>query len=152
MVPRRKALADRTYVDGEDYRLGVIEERSANSHNHYFAMIYESWLNLPEAEADRFPTPEHLRKWAVIQAGYYINSDFACGSNAEAVRLAAYIKGIDDYSVVVVKGSVVMRLIAKSQSMKTMDKQEFQDSKTKVLEIVSGLIGVTPGQIERVGA
>lgn len=144
MIPRRKALADRQYVDGQEYRLGVIEERSANSHSHFFAALTEAWKNLPDDLAERFPTPDALRKYALIKAGFYDSSEFICKSNAEALRLAAFLRPIDEYGLVVTRDASVRRLVAKSQSLRAMGREDFQRSKTAVLEIVSALIGVTP--------
>ena len=144
MVPRRKALADKQYVDGQEYRLGVIEERSANSHSHFFAALTKAWKNLPDDLAERFPTPDALRKYALIKAGFYDSSEFACASQAEALRLASFLRPIDEYALIVVKGNAVRRLVAKSQSTKAMGKDDFQQSKTAVLEIVSAMIGVAP--------
>lgn len=147
MVPVRRALADKTYVDGESYRLGVIEERSANSHSHYFAALNEAWMNLPDDMAERFPTVEHLRKYALIQAGFRDERSIACASKAEALRIAAFIKPMDGYAVVIVREAVVTVLTAKSQSMKAMGKEDFQQSKQKVLDLVSVMIGVTPDDL-----
>lgn len=152
MVPDAPKRADRQYVDGEHYRLGVIEERSANSHNHYFAALWETWANLPEDQAARFPTPEHLRKWALIQAGFYTVSDFACASPAEAIRLAAFIKSHDPYIVTVIDGATVNRLEAKSQSRKAMSREEFQHSKEAVLDVLAALIGTSKDALSKASA
>ena len=152
MVPLRANHACKTFVDEETYRLGVIEERSANSHSHYFAALNEAWGNLPDAMAERFPTVEHLRKYALIQCGFRDERSIACASKAEALRIAAFIKPMDGYAVVIVREAVVMVYTAKSQSMKAMGKADFQDSKQKVLDIVSDLIGVTTKQLERQSA
>jgi predicted DNA binding protein len=151
-IGRYVRQCDAEMIIGQVYTLDVILERSDNTHRHMFAAIHDAWMNLREGDAERFPSAEHLRKWALIKAGYYINADFACSSSAEAIRLAAYIKGIDDYAVVVVKGSVVQRLVAKSQSYRSMDKKEFQESKEKVLGIVSEMLGVTKTQLEKATA
>ena len=71
MEPIRPRAADRAYVIGEVYTLDIWEPRSTASHNHEFAWLAEAWRNLPENLADLYPTPEHLRKRALIDAGYY---------------------------------------------------------------------------------
>ena len=144
MVPRRENLACRTYVDGEHYRLGVEEERSTNSHNHYFSALHEAFLNLPDALAEEYPTEEKLRKHALIKAGYHDERSIVCASKAEAQRVAAFIKPMDEYAVVLVSEAVVRVLTAKSQSMRAMGKETFQKSKQAVLETVSAMIGTTP--------
>lgn len=145
-LPRFAEVCDRAFVIGQTYRLEEREERSQASHSHYFASIHEAWQNLPLEQAERFPTPEHLRKWALVQAGYRDERSFAAKSNADALRLAAFVKPLDEYAVVVVREASVIVLTAKSQSQKAMGRKDFQDSKTKVLEIVWGLCGLTPAE------
>lgn len=144
MVPVRPKQADVQYTDGEDYRLGVIEERSGPSHRHYFAAINEAWKNLREEDATRFHTPEHLRKYALIRAGYADVMELVASTRAEALRFADYVRKIDEYAVVTVRDKTVQRFTAKSQSVRAMGKGEFEDSKRKVLEIVSAMIAVDP--------
>lgn len=143
MAPVRRSIADKTYVDRETYRLGVIEERSQNSHSHYFATLAEAWGNLPDWDVERFPTVEHLRKYALIKSGYADERSICCTSAAEAQRIAAFIKPMDGYALVSVSGPVVRVFTAKSQSKKAMGAKDFQDSKQKVLELVADMIGVT---------
>ena len=147
MVPVRRSIADKTYVDGESYRLGVIEERSANSHSHYFAALNEAFMNLPDDLAERFPTVEHLRKYALIQTGFRDERSIACASKAEALRVAAFIKPMDGYALVAVKDALVLVYTAKSQSYRAMGKEDFGKSKTAVLERVSDMIGVKPDEL-----
>lgn len=149
MVPRNRSLADRTWVDGETYRLGVIEERSAASHSHYFAALTEAWASLPHEQAERFPTVEHLRKYALIRTGYHNSDSFVCGSKAEAVRLAAFIRPTDEFSVIDVSAATVTRYSAKSQSKRAMGAEEFQRSKTAVLDYAASLIGVERKALEQ---
>lgn len=134
--------ADKEYVIGEIYRMAPIEDRSMRSHNHYFACVTEAWKNLPEQLAERFATPDHLRKWALIRAGYRNERSFACASKAEAVRLAAFLKPMDDYAIITVRDKVVIQYTAESQSYRVMGKQRFQESKDKVLDILAGLVKV----------
>lgn len=142
MVPLNLGLAKRQYEVNEVYRLAPHEERSAKSHGHYFACIAESHRNLPEHLAERFPTPEHLRKWALIKAGYRDERSIVCASKAEALRVSAFIRPLDDFSVVRVSEAVVIVYTAKSQSVKAQGKAKFQQSKQAVLDIVSGMIDV----------
>ncbi|WP_234840443.1 hypothetical protein [Sinorhizobium meliloti] len=65
------------------------------------------------------------------------------------MRLAAFIRPIDAFSVVDVKEATVTRYVAKSQSMKAMGKQDFQESKTAVLDFLDDLIGVELGTTQR---
>jgi len=138
--------ADSEFVVGERYTLVEEKQRSDKTHNHEFAVIADAWANLPEQYADEAwaQSPEHLRKYALIKARFCDTQTFACGSYAEAERWAANIRPMDEFSLVVVRGSTVIRYTAKSQSRKAMDAAEFQRSKQAVLEFISGLIGVAP--------
>lgn len=145
-------LCDVQFTVGEVYSLQPIERRSAASHKHFFAAIHEAWLNLPEHLAERFETDEHLRKYALVKSGFADQQQIVCSSNAEALRLAAFIRPIDTYAVVSVEGRVVTRFTAKSQSMAAMGKEVFQRSKDAVLDYIAGLIEVQPRELAAAGA
>ncbi|ASP85042.1 MULTISPECIES: hypothetical protein [Sinorhizobium] len=142
---------DKRFVVGEFYTLAEHNDRSKASHNHYFAAVAEAWQNLPEIYAGMSfaESSEHLRAYALIKKGYCDTHTIVCSSKAEAKRLAAFIRPIDAFSVVDVKEATVTRYVAKSQSMKAMDKQEFQESKTAVLDYLDDLIGVERGTTQR---
>lgn len=149
---RFRSECDQSFVIGQLYPLAVQEHRSTNTHRHYFAAINEAWMNMPEHMAGRFQTSEHLRKFALIKAGYRDERSIACSSKAEARRLAAFIKPMDDFAVVTVSESVVTVYTAKSQSMQAMGKQVFKESKQAVLDVIAAMIGVTPDTLsENVG-
>lgn len=150
-VPRRgfQKLADRHYVVGESYTLLPYEDRSDVSHKHAFAWLKTAWLSLPENLAEHFASPEHLRKRALIEAGFYDETIIDAGTNAAAIRVAVALRGIDDFAAVTVKGPMVVRRTAKSQSRRAMKKDEFQRSKTAIMEIIGGLIGVAPEALEQ---
>lgn len=141
------AIADRAYVVGEVYALAPMEERSSASHRHYFACIREAWQNLPELLAEAYPSPEALRAFALIKAGYCDAHPFVCASKAEAIRFATYLKPVDAFALVTVKEAVVTRYTAKSQSLRAMGKADFQASKDRVLEIVAEMVGVETGAL-----
>lgn len=150
MIPRereRRACDDR-FVVGAIYALAVQEDRSAASHRHYFASIREAWMNLNETDSARFPTPEHLRKYALISTGYADERSIVCASKAEALRVAAFIRPMDDFSVVVARDGVVKVFTAKSQSQRAMGKADFQASKDAVLSFVANMIGVTESALD----
>lgn len=151
VLSRHQRAADREFVVGQTYKLDVVEERSAVSHSHYFASLNEAWSNLPDDLAERFQTVEHLRKYALIKAGYFDERSIVCASRAEALRVAAFIKPIDDFAVVATSEATVRVFTAKSQSMRAQGKEAFQDSKTKVLEIVADMIGASRAQLSHAG-
>lgn len=146
LIPRHPKIADKHLCIGESYCFIEHRESSEASRGHYFATLHDLWMNLPESLAEKHATVEHFRKWCLIKAGYHDQQSFVCSSKAEAVRLAAFLKPIDDFSVVSVNGCAVIRLVAKSQSKRAMGATAFAESKQKVLEIASELVGVTVEQ------
>lgn len=136
---------------GERCVLEVREERSYASHRQYFAAIREAWQNLPEDAAQRYDSPEKLRKWALIRGGFCEETDFVFESEKKAVAVAMMARKLDDYAIVTQKGPVVKVYRAKSQSLAAMGKEEFQASKQAVLDILSGQIGVSRKALEQEG-
>lgn len=139
--------ADKQYVIGEHYALEQHEDRSTSSHGHYFASLSEAHRNLPEALAEEYPTVEHLRKAALIAAGFCNISTMQCAGEAGAQRVADFIRPLADYAVVTADKNVVTVRTAKSQSYRAMGKADFQRSKEAVLEIVADLVGVKKAEL-----
>lgn len=152
MIPLHRRRADQTFVVGQRYSLVQYEDRSAASHKHEFAWLHEAWQSLPEHLTDKFPTSEHLRKFALIRAGYSDSHTITCKSKAEALRVAAFIRPIDEYAVVVTQEATVTRFTAKSQSRRAMGAKEFQQSKEKIMEVVARMIGVEPSELPQARA
>lgn len=150
--PGFQSAADEQFCIGEAYTMQPVEDRSAASHRHYFSAINEAWQNVPEHLAGEFPTAEHLRKKALIRAGYRDERTFVCSSRAEAIRLAAFLRPVDDYAIVSVSGSTVVQWTAKSQSMRAMGKADFQKSKDDVLEALADMIGVRSADLHQAAA
>lgn len=148
MIPRHPRVADRHFVIGQDYVLVEHQDRSTATHNHEFAFVGEAWRNLPENLAEDYPTAEHLRKRALIQAGFFHEMVVDAGSNAAAIRVAAGFRKMDDFAYVVVRGPLVAVRTAKSQSRRAMNKQEFAASKAAILDIISDMLGVEPGDLD----
>lgn len=148
-VGRFAAECDKHFVVGERYVMVEHEHRSRETHAHYFACINEAWANLPERYAGRFPTPEHLRKWALIRAGYRDETTFVASSKAEARRIVTFMRPADEFAVVVATDAVVTRYTAKSQSMRAMDREAFQASKTAVLAVLASMVEVAPNVLEQ---
>lgn len=143
--------ADQQWVVGERYLIETQHERSAASHRHYFAALHEAFMNLPEHIAAGFPTVEHLRKRALISTGYRDERSIVAASKAEALRLAAFVRPLDDTAFVSISGTTVAVMTAKSQSMRAMGKAEFQRSKDDVLNFVASLIGISRETLESTG-
>ena len=104
--PRFATLCDRQFVIGAVYPLQVVEARSMATHNHYFASLHEMWNNLPEDIAKRWPTVEHLRAWALVQAGFYTEKDYVCDSDGKATYLAKIIRAHAEYAVIKISEKV----------------------------------------------
>jgi hypothetical protein len=145
--------ARRTFTAGEVYQIAHQEPRSQNSHNHFFASVEEAWKNLPEDQAERFPTDKHLRTYALIRTGWHNRQEVACGSRAAALELAKIIKGLDTFAVVDVPqdGTVAAVFTARSQSQAAMGREDFQKSKDDVLAYLENVIGVKRGQLAKAG-
>lgn len=134
---------------GEVVNLVPTEERSAASHRHYFRAVNEAWANLPERLAAHYPTAEHLRARALIEAGYCTIADYVCSSRAEAVRWAANLRAeASEYALVVISETVVRVFKPKSQSVKAMGREEFQASKDAVFTALAKMIGVTTAELQ----
>lgn len=148
-LPGFRKIADRSFVVGQKYRLEEVQERSTATHNHEFAWLKEAWMSLPEAVAGDYPSPEHLRKRALIEAGFYNEEIVDAGTNAAALRVASAFRHREEFSVVIVRGPLVCIRSPKSQSRRTMDKSTFQESKSKIMEVIADLIGVPPERLGR---
>lgn len=152
MVPAQPKLADKTYVIGQQYWLEEASERSWISHRQEFAFVRDAWDNLPYALVDKFPTPEHLRKAALIATGWFNETVLNAKSQREAFRFAAYARGEDEFAHVRIGGSTVVVRKAKSQRMRgpgRMNKPDFQASKDDILRWIAELIGVEPERLRR---
>jgi hypothetical protein len=150
MIPMRAKAADKEFVIGQRYWLEEISDRSWISHRHEFAWIKQAWDNLPESFAEMFPSPEHLRKAALIATNWHRETIIDAGSRAAAARVAAYARGEDEFARVVVRGSTVVIQKARSQRMHgldRMDKTEFQKSKDDILGWIAELLNVEPERL-----
>lgn len=128
------------------------EHRSKVSHDHFFASVAEAYKNLPEDIAADFASEDHLRKWALIKAGFRDERSIVASSRAEALRLAAFVRPFDEFAVVVVREAVVTVYQAKSQSLRAMGKAEFQRSKDAVFDVLAKLIGTDVSELKQARA
>ena len=154
MVPhqRFRQLCDRQFSLDEDYPLAPVENRSMASHNHFFASIQEAFDNLPEAWAQEFPSAEHMRKWVLIEVGFFHLEEHDFDTEKDAKTFAAAVRRRDEYARIKRVGTSVLIKTAKSQDHRSMKKEEFQASKVAVLEYVSEIIGVKRQEIENSAA
>lgn len=139
-LPRMLPVAQKRYEEGRVYRFDVEEIQSERSRGHYYATLRDLWGSIPERYGDRWPTPEHLRKYALIATGHFSQRVFSLTDQTSALRLASYIKSKDEFAVVLVTDSTVTEYTAKSQSPSAMGHKLFQQSKTDCLDYVNHLI------------
>lgn len=137
------------FVEGAVYWLSVEAERTEKTHRHEFAWLREAWKSLPEGVSDLYPTSEHLRKRALIQAGFYTERVIDAGTKAAALRVAAYVRSEDEFAWVATRDHIVVVRKARSQSRQAMGGAEFNRSKQAILQIIADLIGVEPQQLGR---
>ena len=148
MVPLRPKEADRRFVCDQIYWLvEAPDELSAKSMRHQFAVLKKAWENLSEADKEQFPTPQHLRKRALIEAGFYTESAIEVGDQATAGRLAVSLRRRDTFAVIFVRDGYLFERVAESQS--SMDRERFQKSKDAIFEIVANMIGVSVAELTR---
>jgi hypothetical protein len=156
-LPRFGNVCAAQFSDGEEYVLAPLEERSMASHGQYFAAVHEAFLNLPETISNRFPSSEHLRKWALIECDWFDEKEFYCPDEAFARGLATFVRTEDEYARISVHRpadvnpvydtwKVIIRR-AKSQSMAAMGKEAFEQSKRAVLDLLEHLTAVDRGAL-----
>jgi hypothetical protein len=148
---RHAKACDARFTIGERYFIDPEAPRNMATHRAYFAQIKDGWLNLPEAIAADHPSPEHLRKFALVQCGYADEKTILCRTNKDAVMAAAFIGAMDGFAIVDVRGNVLKAWKPRSQSVKAMGADEFKRSKSAVLDFISGMIGVSPASLEHAG-
>jgi hypothetical protein len=153
-IARCAGMAKDQFVEGGYYVLSPVEERSKKSHDHQFAEVADAWANLPEVYADRFATPDHLRKWCLVKRGFRNERVIVAASKSQAVEIAALAFALDEFAVVHINGNIVTVYTAKTQKMLRndnggMDKDEFQAAKQAVLEECAFMIGVSVDDLKQ---
>lgn len=151
MVPHQRfwPLCERQFSVDEDYPLSPVENRSMRSHNHYFAALGDAFDNLPEAWAQEFPSAEHMRKWVLIECGYFHLEEYDFDTEKDAKAFATGTRRRDEYCRIKRVGTTIIVKSAKSQDH-SMKAEEFQKSKTDVLDYCSQIIGVRRAELEKV--
>jgi hypothetical protein len=107
---------------------------------HFFAMISDTWNNLPDERLLRWQSPDDLRKHALIMTGHNSGKTWHCATTAEANRLAGALRSTaESYVEVEVDGTTVIRRIALSQGADTMTPAELARSRKAVLDYLATL-------------
>lgn len=148
-LQRHAKHCDATFTIGERYFIEPIAPRNMAAHRAYFAQLRDAWVNLPESIAEQFPSPDHLRARSLIDAGYCTERLIDAGSKAAAERVAAYVRSAKDFSHVITRGPIVVIREPESQSVRAMGADRFKASMQAVLDIVAGMIGVSPDTLAK---
>lgn len=151
VLPRWRALFDRMYAEGEIFDMEGIKPRNMSSHRHYFASVKTAWDNLPEEKMREYPSPEHLRKRALIVTGYCTIRDHICETEEQANSFQAFLGGLLEYDFVERKGNIVRVYSPRSQSEHAMDGDEFRKSKRDVLDALARLLGTSTNRLHDAG-
>ncbi len=144
MVPVYPRIAARTFEPGTRVLVVAYEQRSQVSHDHFFAVVHDAWMNLPEHLASQWPSPDHLRRYCLVRAGFCDQRSIVCASREEALRWVTEMRLAREFAVVDAADSVVTIYEPLSQSMRAMGKMRFEDSKQKCLDVMAGIIGTDP--------
>ena len=148
-LPRFKRLCDQQYEVNEEYGLITSEERSMSRHRSYFAQIKEGFDNLAEEYANGFPSPEHLRAAALVEAGYCTEANYVMDSPKDAKTLGVTLRKLSPLAIIRISGNVVKHYEAESQSVASMKKERFDASCRAVLEIVASMARTTPAELKK---
>ncbi|SHL74761.1 hypothetical protein [Roseibium suaedae] len=151
MIPAPQCLerCQLMFEIGSHYSLEAPKSRTKDSHRHYFACVNAAWQNLPEDQIQRFPSPEHLRKWALVHSGYADETTVVCDSQEAALKVAALARKLDGYAVITCRDCTVRTFTARAQTEQEMDAREFQKSKEAVLSTLARLIGADPVELSK---
>lgn len=145
MIPldRFRALANRQYRAGQEYVLIDHKGRSEESHRHYFACIRAGWNNLPEEYADKFPSPEALRKRCLVWEGYADHTEHLCENEEAIAKMILMVRKLEPYAVMKQEGLLLHIWIPQSQDHASMGHQVFQESKERVLSRIANMCGLS---------
>ncbi len=139
------------YAVGEKYQFEALPMRSIRSHNHFFISIEDAWLNIRDDYPKKFPSPEHLRKWALVECGYCTERVTVYDTAKDARQAAKEIREENPHDVMQVKGNILYKWRPLSQKVLQMDAVKFQKSKTDVLDLLASMIGVRQKQLGKGG-
>lgn len=148
-LPRFQRVFDEQFAVNEEYPMMVSEERSMSSHRGYFAQIKEAFDNLAEEYANGFPSPEHMRTAALVEAGYCTETNYVMDSPKDARQLGIALRRLSPLAIIRISGNVVKHFEAESQSVAAMKKERFEASKRAVLELVASMARTTSAELKK---
>jgi hypothetical protein len=148
-LPRFKRMCDEQFAVNEEYAIIRSEERNMTRHRGYFAAIKDAFNNLAEEYADGYPSSEHLRGDALIEAGYCTMVQFECKNHAAAIKLGRELRKDRPVSRIRIHDDIVVVKDPLSQSVASMGKEEFNVSCKAVLEIVASMARTTAAELKK---
>lgn len=141
-VPLSPSSIQDSFTDGEIYYVKVDKKRYMPRHDWFMTLIRESWETLPDDLREKFQSPDILRKRLLISAGYADIRSIVCSTDAEAIRLTAFIgKSLDSYTILSRVGNILVLATAKSQAIDKMDADTFRQSCDDVINYLAALLG-----------
>lgn len=148
-LPQFQRQADKQYVEGENYWIETVDDRSMELHRRYFACLKTAYDNLPEKYAKRWRTVEALRHWALIQSGWCTTRTMLCKTRDEIHRRVNDELRYNRDAEVVIDGLTITIRSAVSQARVAMGKRKFEQSQQDVLAVVSRVIGTDIASLDR---
>lgn len=143
------------YKVGDYYDLVELELRDMSAHNAFFASLQECWNNLRErGDADLFPSPDHLRKWALTFTEFcHMDIHDECRTRKEAERLSrSLVRAVPFSRCKITDNLEVWHYIPNSQAMNAMpNNRTFAASKRAVMQVLAQRLGVTEQQLWEAG-
>ena len=116
------------------------------SRRRFFAALRDTHANLRDADLQRWPNPEILRKHALVAVGWCDQVTVACGSKSAAPQIANTFRLLNQYCIAVVKGDVVTIYTARSMARRALQKKEFQKVAEAVFAWIRDTTGIDPSQ------
>ncbi len=93
----------------------------------FFATVRDVHRNLTDELRQRWPSPETLRKNALIAAGWCDTMQVIAGSKAAAPGIANAFKAKDQYCIVDVRGEVLTVYTARSMARRALPRPQFKE-------------------------
>jgi hypothetical protein len=148
-LPRFKRMCDEQFAVNEEYAIIKSEERNMTRHRGYFAALKDAFDNLAEEYANGYPSPDHLRGDALIEAGYCTMVQFECKNHAAALTLGREMRKDRPVSRIRIHDDIVIVKDPLSQSVHSMGKEQFEASCKAVLEIVASMARTTVTELKK---
>jgi len=147
-LPRFVQLATRQYEVGEQYAMGPVENIPGRSRAPLFIAVKEAWNNLPEDDK-RFPSDEHLRKRALVAAGWAHHTQHVLDTVADAIKVVEGFRKLDAYAVIKRSENVVDVWIAKSIGAGAITAEDWKVVKQRALDFVAEVANTTRTELEK---